>query len=674
MRRPLRQCTPARGFTLIVFLSLVVAGALAFLLATLATLGPEAMEAWRARKTDAALAQARDALVGFAVTYRDAHPGQVFGYLPCPDSDNDGIAELNCAAENVTVVGRLPWRTLGLPDLRDGYGECLWYVVSGHFKYNPKTDSLNWDTVSQVELKDASGQTLMASGEHSSPIAVVLAPGPSLNQDRSPVGNTLCGGNLTVGSYLEGLAIFPTAEVDGDNGTRSTVTVGTYASALNGTHNDRGITLSSKDVFDPVMQRSDFKNDIDVRLLDGLEGCLNALPLLPDAAGSKGVDNVFLNCAASVNTLSEQVQSNWKDNLLYAKAGATKFTINSVADCDGVIAFSGARETGEPRRDPTERADVGNYLTDANVATFPGNASGGAVFDPSLPAQDVFRCIKPSGPIILSFDNNIDQFQPAGSGLTIDKASNPNHPSVEITPSGTFRGGCIWYPNAIPVKDRVWRVFYRSQFLLSDPIGGSDAGYGFTFQIVTTEPGMAPNTCGRTTSMGALSSFTDWGSTSVIFETDIYRNLDSPDHNDPAGNHFAIMANGVLEHSSSNGNPTTACDGSRAGCILDPQNTFEESPTPTEHAQRIEIQTGCNSSCSDCSIAGSFARLKAWVDCSTSACTDLTSDLPTTPTVQRCIPVPTDLDLAYFGFTGGFNQIGSESQGVTIWDFHLRAE
>ena len=32
-----------------------------------------------------AMAKAREALLGYATTYRDTHPNEVFGYFPCPD-------------------------------------------------------------------------------------------------------------------------------------------------------------------------------------------------------------------------------------------------------------------------------------------------------------------------------------------------------------------------------------------------------------------------------------------------------------------------------------------------------------------------------------------------------------------------------------------------------------
>ena len=92
----------------------------------------------RDRLSDAALAQAREALIAYAVD-RPINAVVGPGYLPCPDLDDDGWAESTCGSMSGDSgqeqrLGRLPWKTLGLPDLRDGYGERLWYAVSSKYK------------------------------------------------------------------------------------------------------------------------------------------------------------------------------------------------------------------------------------------------------------------------------------------------------------------------------------------------------------------------------------------------------------------------------------------------------------------------------------------------------------------------------------------------------------
>ena len=94
--------------------------------------------AQRDRVSDRALAQAREALLAYAAD-RPINAAVGPGYLPCPDLDDDGWAEATCGSQNgdsgqADRLGRLPWKTLGVPDLRDGYGERLWYAVSSKYK------------------------------------------------------------------------------------------------------------------------------------------------------------------------------------------------------------------------------------------------------------------------------------------------------------------------------------------------------------------------------------------------------------------------------------------------------------------------------------------------------------------------------------------------------------
>ncbi len=119
-----------------------------------------------------ALAEARAALIGYAMRHA-SQPGQ----LPCPDRDNDGEAEASCNSA-ARQVGRLPWKTLDLGDLRDGSGERLWYVVSDGHRPNGSAQ-LNSDTAGQLSL-DGTGDL----------VALLIAPGAALSgQNRSNANN-----------------------------------------------------------------------------------------------------------------------------------------------------------------------------------------------------------------------------------------------------------------------------------------------------------------------------------------------------------------------------------------------------------------------------------------------------------------------------------------------------
>lgn len=172
--------------------------------AIFAFMRPASQSIERDKVTAAALAQAKAALIGYAAS----NPLQP-GILPCPDSDNDGSADAPCEATGVTAVGRLPWKTLGLPDLRDGSGECLWYAVSANFKNSGLSgpSTVNSDSAGTLVINDTGG-TPVYSGSNAV-LAIVFAPGTTLSttlppQNRSPSSATVCGGNLAVANYLEG--------------------------------------------------------------------------------------------------------------------------------------------------------------------------------------------------------------------------------------------------------------------------------------------------------------------------------------------------------------------------------------------------------------------------------------------------------------------------------------
>lgn len=221
-RSSLRRNQP--GFMLIALLALLAMGGLYFLVSNLS---PELMRGRNQQKTGAALTEAREALIGYAVRFREDQlatgtSGLVYGYLPLPDlgtsrNNNTGCTEEGCDAANfagnapdITTIGRFPWRTLGTGPLRDGHGECLWYAVSGSHQRIQRGSPMNWDTLSQMDVVVANGTTAMLSAissAHERPIAVIFSPGPPLSgQDRSASTTdtvTECGGNYVVSNYLD---------------------------------------------------------------------------------------------------------------------------------------------------------------------------------------------------------------------------------------------------------------------------------------------------------------------------------------------------------------------------------------------------------------------------------------------------------------------------------------
>lgn len=257
--------TKQHGAALMVMLVIMVMGALTFLINSFSKAG---LQIGRDQKTSEALAQAKNALIGYAITYGDTHPGEVHGYLPCPDTDaanGEGSSKLSCGGKNISVAGRLPWRSLGLAPLRDGNGECLWYAVSGTYKNNPKTDLMNWDNAGLFELMASDGASYLAGpAADNRAVAVIFAPGATLgNQNRSSTGNApICGGNYTASNYLDNDTVhgINNASPDATNpNAMSRFITGLFEDASdNVIVNDRVIFISRDDIFNAIMRRADF--------------------------------------------------------------------------------------------------------------------------------------------------------------------------------------------------------------------------------------------------------------------------------------------------------------------------------------------------------------------------------------------------------------------------------
>jgi hypothetical protein len=199
-----------RGAALIVMLVIMIMGAIVFLVNSLSKSG---LQIERDKKTAAVLAQAKEALVGFAASVNltgactnttSVHCPRP-GDLPCPDTHTPGtsLEGTSSAPCSGNTLGRLPWKTLGLTDLRDSSGERLWYAVSKNFKNIPRTTCtnsnltgcLNSDTPGTISVFASDGTLLNDGGGSTGAVAIIIAPGDVLQrtdqttaQDRSSTG------------------------------------------------------------------------------------------------------------------------------------------------------------------------------------------------------------------------------------------------------------------------------------------------------------------------------------------------------------------------------------------------------------------------------------------------------------------------------------------------------
>lgn len=239
------------GIALLAFLLILITG-MSF--TVLRGLNSAASGSYRDEQTWRALAEAKAALVGYAAAANVVPVGNCNnncprpGDLPCPDRDDDGVSGITgspprCGNASGSTgqsqrLGRLPWKTLGLPDVRDGSGERLWYAVSNNFKNNTRArcasvgdaGCLNSDSCGTITVRDAAGAVIhdgsnLCSYDGSNPdtympsgaTAVIIAPGPVLwNQNRDCSGSSCQPSNFLDAGAGEDNADF--ADGDADNG------------------------------------------------------------------------------------------------------------------------------------------------------------------------------------------------------------------------------------------------------------------------------------------------------------------------------------------------------------------------------------------------------------------------------------------------------------------------
>ena len=225
-------------------------------------------------QTQQALAAARKALIDFAVLNADVNSLRSHS-LPCPDIDASGgfldgeAHETACGPAGVSVLGLLPWRTLGIAPLEDGSSTCLWYVVSGSYKEAGAATStmINVDNNGQLQLLDIeSGIVTEGVNPEDRPVAMVVAAmQPLPTQTRPGAGaNSPCVYGANPAAYLDtdtGSGIANSAL----SGIADALDVLGVVPGVDGGHNDRIVTISRADIERHVLKRKDF--DADMRSL-----------------------------------------------------------------------------------------------------------------------------------------------------------------------------------------------------------------------------------------------------------------------------------------------------------------------------------------------------------------------------------------------------------------------
>ncbi|HQU88162.1 hypothetical protein [Denitromonas sp.] len=401
-----------RGLIVPALLVLLLIGGLAMVLGG-NTLSDQ-VAAQRQRTTTAALAQARAALLGYAQSYHLTHPGQSVGYLPCPDIDSaasDGSAAPVCGSQDHFAIGRLPYRTLGLPPLRDGYGECLWYAVSGPFKNNPKAAHLDWDTPGQFDISDGNRTLNPAVYDDQLAAAVIFSPGRPLTGQTRSSSSRRCGGDAdataALQAYLEGATSTPS----------SAITTLTRGHPADGTNNDSIAWMSADDIFDAkLLVRADFAtflNAMNTNLKTALTNVKTASPaaaLPPVASTSVGLIDIGelpapfstppANAAEQAYNDAHALAKSWQGQIRYLRCSDGSACLQwddgsgIPRQCIAAVAFAGHRLPTQNRSDGI--VDTPEFFEGGNISAVSAGTilSGPNVYDGAFPATDVIQCVQ----------------------------------------------------------------------------------------------------------------------------------------------------------------------------------------------------------------------------------------------------------------------------------------
>jgi len=233
-----------RGIALVALLALIVLGA-CYWMYTALNVNTASAAVERSKRDSDVLQQAKAALIGQvalqAASSTEPNPGR----LPCPEkaadagTANEGLPANAiagnpfgyCGAAGAVVVGRLPWKALGLDKLQDSATEPLWYAVAPSWVIQTAggNTTINSDNPPLGGLTSTTGEDA---------IAVIFAPGQSLpGQSRQPINGVTAP---LAQNYL-----------DAQNGTLGVLTQFAKTGAAD-TFNDRVIMITRAELMPEI--------------------------------------------------------------------------------------------------------------------------------------------------------------------------------------------------------------------------------------------------------------------------------------------------------------------------------------------------------------------------------------------------------------------------------------
>ncbi|MBB3219644.1 hypothetical protein [Pseudoduganella umbonata] len=164
-------------------LMLLAVASVSFAALLISAFGRSDVERVRERRTQAVLARAADALVGFASTH---------GRLPRPAASAiDGRERDEPCADDADCSGFLPWVTLGV-DGADSWGKRLRYSVTPEFTATP-VRRLSAIATKRVLTRDGAGNLRYEGGQDDCLIYAQCVPAVVFSQGRNNLGTSIAG-------------------------------------------------------------------------------------------------------------------------------------------------------------------------------------------------------------------------------------------------------------------------------------------------------------------------------------------------------------------------------------------------------------------------------------------------------------------------------------------------
>lgn len=403
-----------QGGNSLLLLALILIAVFAAFFAT--NLSRSALNTRQERITADALGRARESLLSFALG--QIYNGNIFpGQFPCPDLHDPNDSELSGLQGDANSVqcrtpasriGRLPWRSMGIPPLRDGRGELLWYMVVEPFDRDSGSAlPLNSDTPGLIAAYQQNGQVALNTPDNRA-IAIIFAPGAALGAQL----RTSLAEQLQAANYLERFASF-------DNASSNPAIARLHGPVLDAQHdivlNDRIALINQQDLM-PALERRAASEYLRALALyaqshsghypnaadPASSGCSDSIwgtPCAPDPTRCQGRPPSVNHFGFSTDEFDWLYLNQWEQVMAYAVGGSLLAV--APAQCSAtltvddqtahaVLFTAGRAQNGQIRSNASQRANLSNYLEDsANQDSWQTGASGADQFTyPSTISND----------------------------------------------------------------------------------------------------------------------------------------------------------------------------------------------------------------------------------------------------------------------------------------------